>query len=450
MSFAILDGVPKDSKGYDDIDAFWEAADELVGQTKSPIHADDFNYDMTYSVSDDDFEELDDYSSESENEDFDDTAPLSTLKSRSSINSVGKTRESMSYEDLLDSSGDTATVAERSVSRLSSKKSNQSTNKSISNDSIDYAADDDHLDYETTFTPLSAYSARKSNAKSDSSKLNSKSKSKLNDTAETSRRVSFGNSVRFSDISPINNEEAFDDFESNVDVSNIDTPSSRGSIAKSRSISTSSKSSKKSSPATDYDSLMKSPSQSVVSTPGSNEFTRVARYAEDSLYEGSETESEDVDTTLNTTMNSQSANISNDFIHASYLKTISPSNENYMLYKGGDGSDSDESDERASGLRRSRRATKGKKFAFWKGERPIYNMGTLVGLATAPPSERKRKIDHKRPRGVAKMRLLETEEELPEFIPPKDVKFIDRSSADNLRVWQDSEQIVTSMKVSRD
>ena len=47
--------------------------------------------------------------------------------------------------------------------------------------------------------------------------------------------------------------------------------------------------------------------------------------------------------------------------------------------------DSDDDDDEG-GMRRSRRATKGKKMAWWKGERAIYNKGTMVGLLTAVPT----------------------------------------------------------------
>lgn len=40
--------------------------------------------------------------------------------------------------------------------------------------------------------------------------------------------------------------------------------------------------------------------------------------------------------------------------------------------------------------RRSRRATKGKRFAFWKNERPLYQEGTLVGLIEAQPTPQKK------------------------------------------------------------
>lgn len=45
--------------------------------------------------------------------------------------------------------------------------------------------------------------------------------------------------------------------------------------------------------------------------------------------------------------------------------------------------------EEEAGARRSRRATKGQRFAFWKNERPIYQEGTMVGLLTAEPTPKK-------------------------------------------------------------
>ena len=42
------------------------------------------------------------------------------------------------------------------------------------------------------------------------------------------------------------------------------------------------------------------------------------------------------------------------------------------------------------GNRRSRRVTKGKKLAWWKGERPVYDGGRMIGLLTANPTPQKK------------------------------------------------------------
>lgn len=56
-----------------------------------------------------------------------------------------------------------------------------------------------------------------------------------------------------------------------------------------------------------------------------------------------------------------------------------------------DEGDDDDEDEEDNGLRRSRRATKGRRFAYWKGERPIYESGTMVGLQPVEPTPVKKK-----------------------------------------------------------
>lgn len=55
-------------------------------------------------------------------------------------------------------------------------------------------------------------------------------------------------------------------------------------------------------------------------------------------------------------------------------------------------SDNDEDDYENNGhLRRSKRATKGRRFAFWKGERPLYEQGTMVGILHSAPTPVKKK-----------------------------------------------------------
>ena len=50
---------------------------------------------------------------------------------------------------------------------------------------------------------------------------------------------------------------------------------------------------------------------------------------------------------------------------------------------------SDEDDD--GGTRRSRRRTKGQRFAFWKNERPVYQQGEMIGFLTANPTPKKPK-----------------------------------------------------------
>ena len=105
--------------------------------------------------------------------------------------------------------------------------------------------------------------------------------------------------------------------------------------------------------------------------------------------------------------------VSTSFVDSSYLNTISSANKKYVEGRGQiqalkkkrrfEVTDDDEelhtedehSDE-GEGVRRSRRATKGQRFAFWKGERPVYQEGTVVGLITAEPTPKKTKPGNRR------------------------------------------------------
>lgn len=228
----------------------------------------------------------------------------------------------------------------------------------------------------------------------------------------------------------------------------------------------------------------------AISTPGSHEFVRGARGAPDESYvEGEvDTDVEDGDTTMNTTMNtstSRSVLDESSFVDNSFLNTINDKNPNYVGTKGvqklvtkkvtklselenlGPSSDSEsvtsESESEAEaggGLRRSRRATKGRRFAFWKGERPLYEQGTLVGLLQADPTPAKKtakrgredKRDNKR-----KYKTSSTDhdrdsysDELPPLPPsklPKDLKYIPRTDVDRLAVWDEVLETSYEMKV---
>lgn len=154
--------------------------------------------------------------------------------------------------------------------------------------------------------------------------------------------------------------------------------------------------------------------------------------------------------------------------------------------------------EEDNGLRRSRRATKGRRFAYWKGERPIYESGTMVGLQPVEPTpmkkkNKKRKIDrtiekekevekkrnrmHKMSKG--KKTVVEEEEEeeqgnrqdvpmeeelqvdddddvqgdaMDDFVVvdvPSSNKYVDRSDNSKFIVWNEYERSEVMMQVVR-
>ena len=123
-----------------------------------------------------------------------------------------------------------------------------------------------------------------------------------------------------------------------------------------------------------------------------------------------------------------------------------------------EGEDGDEDD----GNRRSRRVTKGKKLAWWKGERPVYDGGRMIGLLTANPTPQKKaksgggRLVKGNGNGFSKrvlqgddegiMRLVKTEEQLP-IVLPEDVVYLARQNADDLLVWDDQTDGLRESKI---
>ena len=127
--------------------------------------------------------------------------------------------------------------------------------------------------------------------------------------------------------------------------------------------------------------------------------------------------------------------------------------------------DSDEDDD--GGMRRSRRATKGKKMAWWKGERAIYNKGTMVGLLTAVPTpvnQKKRtlkKVSKADKKSVKKALDESSDEEEADFTSrsrkrikseapimlPDDIEYMKRGEADEISIWDDPTDTSKTQKV---
>jgi hypothetical protein len=132
------------------------------------------------------------------------------------------------------------------------------------------------------------------------------------------------------------------------------------------------------------------------------------------------------------------------------------------------------------GLRRSRRATKGRRWAFWKGERPVYKEGTVVGLIKAAPTPKrparliKNNNNNKRKRSTTtqessetdesdenlrlisdnsqvkkkKQKYQEQEEELPPIDLPSNTTFLTTDQTDSIEIWDSYyEQIVNDSVV---
>eukprot|EP01039_Chlorochromonas_danica_P007461 gene7461-8248_t len=266
----------------------------------------------------------------------------------------------------------------------------------------------------------------------------------------------------------------------------------------------------------------------VLPTPGSNDFIRGHRVSDASFHLDSEEEAEaaqpsdeDVDESTPSPTKGRKGKgtkqqlddddeegvtegeVSKSFIDESYLETISSANKKYagkklleqtkaltkkqkmskrnreveqllqdsMALDDSVESDEDESENEEGATRISKRATKGRRFNFWKNERPKYEDGTLVGLYEAEPTPKKprrmanSKANKKRARPTkVEKKLYESDDEdaewegdnkkaksLPPVKLPAKVRYIDGTKEKVLQTWdiykeQPTEQRVVNLR----
>lgn len=117
-------------------------------------------------------------------------------------------------------------------------------------------------------------------------------------------------------------------------------------------------------------------------------------------------------------------------------------------------------------VRKSRRATKGRRFAFWKNERPLYEEGTMVGVLKAEPTPKKPKNGNRgrgRPKKEggtsrpARSQVQDSDEEfaeetaavprLPAVRLPSRVNYLHRDECEELEVWDETMETQNVMKV---
>ncbi len=191
--------------------------------------------------------------------------------------------------------------------------------------------------------------------------------------------------------------------------------------------------------------------KSDISTPGSNDFPR-GRQMLDETYDNSDEEA--LDRTDGVDSDSGEEKDSSGYAHDSLHD-----DDSYASFLGNKRkSHFPDEDDAYQGTRRSRRATKGQKFAFWKGERPIYDGGRMVGLLTANPTPKKM-IGKLMKNGMSKVgkRLMTdsdddaesayvTKQDAP-IVLPIDVHYLSRDEGDNLLVWDGTTQKTQVMKI---
>lgn len=374
--------VKKDAAGFEDVDAFWDAADTNTNNTTIKSYSssnnndtittvdETLNYDTSDSISIEEEEEEDSNDNDDNDDDEEEEEDDKNTTNNKSNRRASSLSSSLPIEDTP------SLVSSRGGRRSSPFSSNESPfissspKVSMDDDNNDFGYDgQDYDDYEPmeTTTPASR-SSKKAPASSGG------------------RRVSFGDGTKVGTSSTKHR-----------------TP---GSV--------------RSSAATTPDA-----NQSMISTPGSNEFTR-GRVLKDDTYieddnEDDEEQDEDTDSEGDT---------SADKSFLSEIKKRKNQIEN-------DQEEDDDEDDESGGRRRSKRATKGQKFAFWKNERPVYNQGELVGRIAANPTPKKPKKKEERVKIQKLKNLSENEEiEMP-LVLPKGVKYIDRDGGDELSVWDD-------------
>lgn len=213
---------------------------------------------------------------------------------------------------------------------------------------------------------------------------------------------------------------------------------------------------------------------SGIPTPGSNDFPRGRVLADDSYQQDSEDEDEGVGVTSSARRRSSLSSEGTDEADDSFASETSyfESLQNRHKRKSGAGMTDEESgsdaseeaeDEEADDgrVRRSRRATKGQRFAFWKNERPVYDGGDMVGLLMALPTPDKKRgqqaqgqktmlvaaAARKRSRGKKRM-FSDEEMELPPVVLPVNVAYLDRAdpSSQKLQVWDEPTTSIVSVK----
>jgi hypothetical protein len=90
---------------------------------------------------------------------------------------------------------------------------------------------------------------------------------------------------------------------------------------------------------------------------------------------------------------------SKEYVDTSFLRAtkrgVYQSDDDLSPVDRDDDDEEDEREEGTGGVRRSRRQTKGKRFQFWKNERPVYVKGKMMGLLVTNPTPAKPKRKHR-------------------------------------------------------
>jgi hypothetical protein len=192
----------------------------------------------------------------------------------------------------------------------------------------------------------------------------------------------------------------------------------------------------------------------IGTTPGSNEFQR-GREIVDETFTGGDND-DDVLTDSDLDSDEGVTDKSGFTDDMSFLDDKKKRSRDGGSYSESSSEDDISDDEDTDGLRRSRRATKGKKFAFWKNERPIYERGKMVGELHADPTPKKKVIKKKLIKNnsnKAKFKQMKDSDD-DEMIEtshsinlPAKFKYVNSNEGGFRDVWDDVNNKENSMKV---
>lgn len=439
--------ISKDSKGFDDIDKFWSTVTvtEESGIENDESSLGEFSYDTSSTISESSDEESPVYSGESNRE---------SVSRDSNISASLSLHENDDEDTDVQEGASDSEISERNTPQ---KRFNNSRRQS-------------RVRFDASVTQSNSKSSRRLSAPASLASSN-QSSAKIQQSAEKSFSMDsdspFFVEGRLSEIpqgeDEVERSSAFENndndsylyendapFPERSSVSELSsktptptTPSIRSSVStnKSRSFSQSSKK-----------SALKSRKSSRVryhDTPGSAVTTPGGKNTSDVTYNDDE---EDLTNSEGETDTGADTTLDQSLVDTSYLQAA----------RSGDLDKSSllelEQDEEDSGMRRSKRVTKGQRVQFWKNERPRYMRGRMVGMLEAEPTPAKPKRSGATKKKSAKSKqskkLFEDESDdsfsggdggkrisqakrFPSSQLPKNVKFVPRSKVDSYSVWDD-------------
>ena len=190
--------------------------------------------------------------------------------------------------------------------------------------------------------------------------------------------------------------------------------------------------------------------RSAMSTPGSEEFARGKKVLDETFEGSSDEEGNDRTDRQDTDSDEDDRKNSSGYAEDSFASAI---RKRKQYFDDDDEEEEEEEEEdEIGGSRRSKRVTKGKKLAWWKGERPVYDAGRMIGLLTANPTPAKKTKSGRGPKGGTKVTKYDEGElsivkhEEP-IVLPQEVEFIGREQGEELSVWDDVANSTQTLKI---